>query len=89
MAVLLVSADFLASEFINPNELPPLLSAAASEGVVILPIVLSPARFVEKKSLSQFQSVNPPSRPLNTMTKAKQEGVFLKVSQVIEDALRS
>lgn len=89
VAVVLVSADFLASDFINANELPPLLSAAADGGVVILPIVLSPSRFVETKSLSRFQSVNPPSQPLITLKKAKQEAVFLRVSQIIEDAFRA
>jgi hypothetical protein len=89
VAVLLISADFLASDFIISNELPPLLSAAASEGLIVVPIVLSPCRFVETKNLSQFQSINPPSHPINAMTKTKQEAMFLKVSQVIEEAVRS
>jgi len=89
VAVLLISADFLASDFINSNELPPLLASAESEGVVIIPIVLSPSRFEKTTNLSVFQAVNAPSQPLNSMTKAKQEAVFVKVSQIIEDALRS
>ncbi|HEX6649718.1 MAG TPA: TIR domain-containing protein, partial [Pyrinomonadaceae bacterium] len=86
VAVLLISADFLASDFINSDELPALLTAAQAEGLVILPIVLSPSRF-EKTKLSQFQAVNGPSRPLNAMTRAKQEAVFVKVSQIIEEAI--
>jgi hypothetical protein len=89
VAVLLISADFLASDFIHSNELPPLLSAAESEGVVILQIVLSPCRFEETESLSQFQSVNPSSKPLGMMTKANQEAIFVKVSKIIEDAFKS
>lgn len=86
VAVLLISADFIASDFINKDELPPLLAAAESEGVVILPIVLSPCRFEETKSLSQFQSVNKPSQPLSMMTGARREAVFVNVSKAIEDA---
>jgi HEAT repeat protein len=89
VAVLLISADFIASDFINKDELPPLLAAAESEGVLILPIVLSPSRFEETKSLSQFQSVNKPSQPLSMMPGARREAVFVKVSKAIEDAFAS
>jgi hypothetical protein len=89
VAILLISADFLASDFINSDELPPILSAAVSEGLVVFPIVISSSRFFETKSLSQFQSVNSPSQPVNMMPKAKQESLFLKVSRDIEKVLES
>src|SRR5262249_13334122 len=63
-AILLVSADFIASDFIANDELPPLLARAEENGVVILPLILSPSRFEKIGSLSQFMTVNPPSEPL-------------------------
>ena len=60
MTVLLVNADFLASDFIVNEELPALLK---SEDVVVIPVVLGPCRYAES-SLSQFQALNDPKRPL-------------------------
>jgi hypothetical protein len=88
VAVLLISADFLASDFITTNELPPLLAAAESEGAVILPVIVSPSRFQHIESLSQFQAVNSPWRPLTRMTRGAQEEVFVKITEVIENALQ-
>lgn len=88
-AILLISPDFLASDFINNNELPSLLSSAKSHGVVILPVIISPCRFAETKSLSQFQAVNSPSQPLSTLTRAKQEAIFVEVSKAVENAVES
>ena len=86
-AVLLVSADFLASPFIMEDEVPQLLAAAADEGAVILQVIVSPCRFSETTSLSRFQSVNPPSRPLSLMNDHEREMVFYQVSAAVEAAL--
>ena len=89
VAVLLISADFLASDFISTVELPALLQAAHSEGVVIVPIQVSASRFHKTQSLAQFQSVNSPSQPLNAVKKSKQEEVFVQVSEIVEQAFRA
>lgn len=44
-AVLLVSADFLASDFIVDNELPPLLESAEAKGTRIIPVIVKPCRY--------------------------------------------
>jgi len=89
IAILLVSADFLASEFIAAKELPPLLSAARDEGAVILPIIISPSRFLKTKSLAEFQAVNDPAMPLIDMSEVQREDVFVKVVDFIEESLSS
>ncbi len=68
------------------NELPPLLAAAEQRGVLILPVMVSACRFQSIKELAQFQCVNDPSKPLNLMTKGRQEQVFDYVAGLIISA---
>ena len=88
MAVLLVSADFLASEFIDEDELPPLLSAAETEGLIIMPVIIKPCRFRHTKTLSQFQPVNPPEKTVLDMSEPEQEELWVKLTDAIEVALK-
>src|SRR5512135_1581824 len=44
VAVLLVSADFLGSSFITRKEIPAILKAGQSRGLVVLPVILSPCQ---------------------------------------------
>ena len=83
VAVLLVSADFLASDFIATDELPLLLAAAEAEGVAILPLIVGPSQFEHLPSLSRFQAVNPPSRPLVGLSKAEQETTLVALANRI------
>jgi nucleoside phosphorylase len=88
VAVLLVSADFLASDYIATDELPPLLTAAEQEGATILPVILRPCAFKDT-NLAQFQAINTPSKPLSNMTRGKREEVWTKVAAVIKNTLQS
>jgi hypothetical protein len=85
LALLLISSNFLASDFIQNNELPPLLAAAKEVGTVIFPIIISPSRL--PRSISEIQSVNSPSKPLTAMTYNEQENFFVKVVEEIENVL--
>lgn len=85
IGVLLVSADFVASDFIAKNELPPLLAAAQDRGLTILSLIVGPSRFKRMPELSRFQAVNDPDRPLMGLPKAEQEAELLKLANRIED----
>ncbi|BAS57009.1 transmembrane receptor activity [Leptolyngbya boryana IAM M-101] len=85
IALLLVSANFLASDFIVSNELPPLLAAASDEGTVIIPVILSPCRL--PKNISEIQSANSPSKALTSMNYNEQEEVFATLVEIIEGYL--
>ncbi len=84
VAVLLVSADFLASDFIVDNELPPLLQQAEGRGTKIIPLILKPCAFKRDKSLAAFQALNDPTDPLSKLTQDAQEVYFDKLSEYVE-----
>jgi len=86
IAILLVSADFLASDFIIDKELPPLLASAKKRGTIIVPVILKPCLF-EDSDLGEFQSVNPPSKPVVNMTEADQEELFLRIARTTKEAI--
>jgi hypothetical protein len=83
IAVLLISADFLASDFIMDQELPRLLAAAASKGTTIMPVIVTPSLFESMPSLSRFQAANPPSRPLSAMRASDRDKVLADLAAEI------
>jgi hypothetical protein len=87
VGILLISADFIASDFIINDELPTLLKNAQQNGTRIIPIVLKPCRFTREKSLSAFQSVNDPKRPLNSLSEDERELIYDSVAQRVEDII--
>lgn len=89
IAILLISADFLASDFVVNNELPPLLMAAEERGTTILPVVLKPCRFLRDRNLSVFQAMNDPATPLLTLPIADQEGLYARVAERIENEINA
>ncbi len=88
IAILLISADFMASDFIIDNELPPLLKAAEEKGKVILPVIVKPCRFTKDENLSKFQSVNDPKNPLSKLNENDKEEIYVKIADYIDNLVR-
>jgi hypothetical protein len=86
--VLLISASFLASDFIVNEEVAALLLAAREKGTRILPLIVSWSAFARTPSLSQFQAINDPERPLSDLSYGEQERVLDKVAQTLHAALQ-
>ncbi len=87
VAVLLISADFLASDFIANNELPPLLTAAEQRNLTILSVIVRPSAFGDTE-LARLQTVNVPSNPIAKMPLAKRDGVWSEAAKLVWNILR-
>jgi Leucine-rich repeat (LRR) protein len=88
VAVLLVSQNFLASDFIAEHELPPLLEAAAGKGLVILWVAVSFSTF-EDTEIAAYQSTNDPKRPLDSLPSAELNRVLVDIYGRIKAAALS
>lgn len=86
-AILLVSADFLASDFIATDELPTLLEAARTDGVRILPVILKACAFADLPAISRFQAVNDPRQPIIGLNEAQQEDLWYRAALAARDAV--
>lgn len=83
VAVLLVTQQFLASDFIAENELPPLLQAAEKDGLTILWIAAE-ASMYEVTEINNYQAVNDPARPLESLSQPALNEELVKICKVIK-----
>jgi len=87
-AVLLVSPDFLASEFISAHELPRLLEAAKNEGLKILWFAVRPSMY-QRTEIERYQALNDPGRPLSEFPDALRDRELVEICKKIEEACAS
>jgi hypothetical protein len=87
VAVLLVTPNYLASDFIANNELPPLLEAAERDGLIVLWIAVSASLYTET-AIARFQAVNDPGKPLDRYEQRPGElnEEMLRIAAKIKDA---
>ena len=86
VAVLLVTPNFLASEFITSKELPHLLKAAEQEGLKILWIPVEYCLY-EYTDIEKYQSVHPPTRPLSALKPAEVNAALMAICKAIAEAM--
>lgn len=86
VAVLLVSSNFLASDFIADNELPKLLEGAEKEGLRIIWIAVSFSAYRETQ-IQHYQAANDPDNPLDKLHPATVNEELVTICELIKSAM--
>jgi len=85
IAILLISADFYASEYIQDNEFPKLMFRLSQGQVILLALLLGEVATLS--DLDNIQFVNPVHRPLNTLEDHEQEHYFCELAKRVKDII--
>ncbi|HEY0755489.1 MAG TPA: TIR domain-containing protein, partial [Ktedonobacteraceae bacterium] len=82
VAVVLVSADLMASDFITRYELPQILFRAMTHGTVILLIHVSPCN-IDGSGLERFHPINTPNKPLAQLGPSERDKILTQTVCII------
>jgi len=82
IALLLVSSDFLASDFIYEEELPYLLNAAKEQKITVIPVAVRPSAW-KTASFKRVQWANNPDQPLSNLGETDREEALVKICEMI------
>jgi hypothetical protein len=85
VAVLLVSPEFLASDYVAQTELPVIVRRAGTD-LTVLWIPVRASAF-EVTPLKNYQAAHDPSRPLATLSRPKQDEALVAISKRIAAAV--
>jgi internalin A len=88
IAILLVSPDFLASDFIHQHELGPLLKEAEQGGVKIVWVPVRESAY-KQTPLKNYQAALDPTKSLAAMMKAKRDQAWVKICEEIQKAVNN
>jgi hypothetical protein len=86
VAIMLVSNNFLATEFILKKEIPDLLVGAEREGARIFNIILDHNVF-KMTELSRYQSLNNPETPLSHLSEEEQQKLLVRLAEEVKETL--
>jgi len=82
VAVLLVSANFIASDYVWREELRPILEAAKDEGATILWLPIKPCAY-KSTEIAKYQAVTDPKIPLAKRSEAERDEVYTDLVEQI------
>jgi len=86
VALLLVSPDFLASDFIQRKELPKLFRSAEEDGLKIIWLPLRPSSWKLYPQIEQYQAIISPEKSLAQMSEVDQDLAMVEITEKIQKA---
>ncbi len=91
LALLLVSADFIASRFINDEELPDLLKRREKEGMIVIPIIVRDCMWQSEPVLKDLQALPKDGKAVIEFAKenGERDKVWKDIATVIEDRAKA
>ncbi len=85
VAVLLVTAQFLTSEFIRGTEVPHLLERRQRDGLRVLPVIVKSCPWTRVSWLASIQCRPTDGKPLHAMTDPEAEAALSSIAEEIAD----
>ena len=86
VAILLVSANFLASDYIIENELSVILKRQHNGDLIVYWIAVGYSAY-KNTELSKIQSANDPSKPLDDLEKSERDKILVEITEKIANAM--
>ncbi len=86
LVILLISNDFLFSEFIAGRELPAIFAEKERRRLTLMPILIRPCAFELHDELRKFQLFNNPERPFSRLQKWEMEEELARLAREISKA---
>ena len=86
MAILLISRNFLASKFIQDEEIPHLLERRKKEGMRVLPIIIRPCTWAGEPVLKDLQAMPRDGKAVITFAEdtGERDQAWTEIAEVIE-----
>jgi formylglycine-generating enzyme required for sulfatase activity len=89
VAVLLISPDFMASDYIRQHEIPPLLQAAEAGELRLAPLYLSTVFLDSDHPLRRYQGLNSPDQLPAGKPKALKDKIFASAARQLKQLIDS
>ena len=89
IAILLISADYLTSQYLLKKEIPHLLEIRQQRGLSVIPVLVSQCLWQEVAWLRSIQIFPAGARPLSILSAADIEGEMVKLVKLVSNILSS